>query len=669
MNRFLTKSRFKLAIECPSKLFYYNKKTEYADAQLDDPFLKALAKGGFQVGELAKYLFCEDPQKEQITIEELDYATALERTNEKLLGSDNVVIAEAAFQFQNLFVRVDITTRSKKVLNLYEVKAKSWNSEKSFWSGTESKRKWLKSDWIPYLYDIAFQKYVVSKSYPGFEVRAHLILADCDTPASVDGLNELFRIQDSPDRFRTRVKDGTTQLSLGTIPLKIIPVDKECEWIYDNPAEVDLEGIYSFEELIQLFSDYYKKDERIWSPLDAKCKSCQFTNVEHPTLKSGFVECWKHWTGLTDEQLKLPLVLELWGGLAGGQSLVGKNIKNGKFLMKDLEDADYWPKEVKEKIGLTAPARRKMQIDKIKQNDTTSFLDREGLKQVFDELQPPYHFIDFETSMVALPFHAGRRPYEAIAFQYSYHLMDEKGRIEHKSQYLCMDHCFPNYDFVRALRKDLHGKEGTIFRYHNHENTYLLHIYRQLLLEPNGLIPDRDELIDFIKEITHCNDKKDKWQGANDMVDLWQLVISYYYSPAAKGSNSIKDILPAVINDSAFIREKYSKPIYGTDLIPSLNFSNHTWISKEHGMNPYKTLPNILEGIPDEQLNQFFEMDEELRDGGAAMMAYAYLQFTDIDPRQKELIRKALLRYCELDTMAMVMIFEYWGTEIGWFRA
>ena len=48
----------------------------------------------------------------------------------------------------------------------------------------------------------------------------------------------------------------------------------------------------------------------------------------------------------------------------------------------------------------------------------------------------PYHFIDFETTMVALPFHKDRQPYEAIAFQYSYHLMDAKGIIQHKSQYL-----------------------------------------------------------------------------------------------------------------------------------------------------------------------------------------------------------------------------------------
>src|SRR3982751_2522862 len=207
MSKYLTKSRFKLAIDCPPKLYYTNKPNEYADSKLDDPFLKELAYGGFQVGELAKYLFSDDPRAERMTIEELDYDKALQLTNEKLNGAQNVVIAEAAFQFQNLFVRVDITERKKKVINLYEVKAKSWNKEKSFWQKGMKKVKSLNTDWIPYLYDIAFQKYVVSNALPGYDVYAHLILADCDSKATIDGMNQLFRIDNSTRRTRITVKD------------------------------------------------------------------------------------------------------------------------------------------------------------------------------------------------------------------------------------------------------------------------------------------------------------------------------------------------------------------------------------------------------------------------------------------------------------------------------
>ena len=51
---YLTKSRFKSALECPTKL-YYTSNDQYANLKSDDEFLMALAEGGFQVGELAKY--------------------------------------------------------------------------------------------------------------------------------------------------------------------------------------------------------------------------------------------------------------------------------------------------------------------------------------------------------------------------------------------------------------------------------------------------------------------------------------------------------------------------------------------------------------------------------------------------------------------------------------
>jgi hypothetical protein len=41
--RYLTKSRFKLATECPTKLFYTRKK-EYADQSLEDSFLEEKEK-------------------------------------------------------------------------------------------------------------------------------------------------------------------------------------------------------------------------------------------------------------------------------------------------------------------------------------------------------------------------------------------------------------------------------------------------------------------------------------------------------------------------------------------------------------------------------------------------------------------------------------------------
>ena len=55
--RYLTKSRFKIATDCPTKLFYTNKPKEYANLMSDNTFLESLADGGYQVGALAKCLY------------------------------------------------------------------------------------------------------------------------------------------------------------------------------------------------------------------------------------------------------------------------------------------------------------------------------------------------------------------------------------------------------------------------------------------------------------------------------------------------------------------------------------------------------------------------------------------------------------------------------------
>ena len=87
-NRYLTKSRFKLALDCPRKLFYTNK-PEYGNIKEEDDFLQALAEGGYQVGELAKLYY---PNGHDIT--ESGYAVPLARTNQ-LLQQENVIIYEA----------------------------------------------------------------------------------------------------------------------------------------------------------------------------------------------------------------------------------------------------------------------------------------------------------------------------------------------------------------------------------------------------------------------------------------------------------------------------------------------------------------------------------------------------------------------------------------------
>ena len=47
------------------------------------------------------------------------------------------------------------------------------------------------------------------------------------------------------------------------------------------------------------------------------------------------------------------------------------------------------------------------------------------------------------------------------------------------------------------------------------------------------------------------------------------------------------------------------------------------------------------------------------------MMAYARMQFDDISPEERNTVFNALLSYCELYTLAMVMIVEAWKGVFG----
>ena len=132
----------------------------------------------------------------------------------------------------------------------------------------------------------------------------------------------------------------------------------------------------------------------------------------------------------------------------------------------------------------------------------------------------------------------------------------------------------------------------------------------------------------------------------------------------------MKVVLPAVLNASKFIQEKYSKPIYGSE-IKSLNIpadSPIAWISfNEDGtvINPYKQLPPIGQymGMSEEEAEAIgLSGDSTIANGGAALTAYSELQFSD--DVKSEALAKALLRYCELDTMAMVFVWEYFYNEL-----
>lgn len=52
------------------------------------------------------------------------------------------------------------------------------------------------------------------------------------------------------------------------------------------------------------------------------------------------------------------------------------------------------------------------------------------------------------------------------------------------------------------------------------------------------------------------------------------------------------------------------------------------------------------------------EDEGSINQGGLAMTAYNYTQFNCLSAAERLSIEQALLRYCELDTLAMVMLVQ-----------
>ena len=651
--RYLTKSRFKLATQCPTKLFY-TRKPQYPDTMIDDPFLAALADGGHQVGELAKRYHPDGHDIKSLSYDES------ERETLELLKQDKVTIFEPAIRFNNLFIRVDILIKHGNHFELIEVKAKSYTAseDKDFLNTKEM----LDSKWKPYIYDVAFQKYVLQSAFPNAIISSYLMLVDKNAVCETDGMNQKFILfKDENNRKGIDVSSTLTEKDLNTKLLKKVNVDKAINIAYEHELTTGMPA-HTFIHNINALSKHYAQDLKIAPVIGKKCKDCEFTcshEDEQNGLLSGKKECWQEQLRWQASDFAEPTVLDVWN-FRGAEHC----IQDGIIKLNDMTIEDIDPESTIDGIkraALSTKERQWLQIEKTQKQDTTLYFDDESMAREFASWTYPLHFIDFETSAVAIPFYKGMRPYEGIAFQFSHHQVNEDGSIAHAGQFLNTEKGqFPNFEFIRALQDELGNDNGTILMYSPHENTFLNTIYRQLQQSNEH---DKDSLCEFIKTITVSRKKSDEsWSGERAMVDMLKLVKQYCYDPATNGSNSIKYVLPAMLNSSTFLQNKYSQPVYGSSEMPSLNFTYKRWIQFDdngHVIDPYKQLPKMFSDATDHDVELLSEGDE-LNNGGLALTAYAKMQFTEMSEYERAQLSNALLMYCELDTWAMVAIYEGW---------
>jgi hypothetical protein len=643
-HRYLTKSRFKLAVECPTKLFYTGKEDKYRDLMAENEYMAMLAEGGYQVGELAKFRYPGG-----IEISSKNHAEAEALTNEQL-KKDNVVLFEPAIRVNNFFIRIDVLVKQGDEFELIEVKAKSYDALDPQMRG---KRGAIKPKFLPYLQDVAFQKWVLQQAFPKSKITTFLMMPNKNRASPVDCVNQMFKYSRT-NGITSRITEGLDIKGLAELLLEKVPTDEFTEEILTTDVKFP-GGKKPLFEVANEWAIAYADDRKIPPIVHKNCSKCQFKAAIDNGLKSGFHECWKEANKWSEEDFGTGTVLDLWFCQRKEKLIDQGLLKLTQIRPHDLSEDP----EASMLNGLSRAQRQILQLGDIPEEFDHGgfFFNTAFFKNEMAKWEYPYHMIDFETAMSALPFHDGMKPYESVAFQFSHHIMEKDGNVSHVGEFICVEPGdFPNYKFARALRKELQNDLGTIFMWSPHENKTLNTIAKQISDDPNAP-SDAEELKDFIYSITKG--------GERGMYDLCLLAEKTFYHPDTKASTSLKKVLPAILKISNRLREIYSQPVYGLpNGIKSINFSSDEgfrWLDEDGKRDPYAILKQYAKDlIPDIPEDSDEGETSIIAEGGAAATAYSRLQFEDLDNEARTLIISALLRYCELDTLAMVMIMQGW---------
>jgi hypothetical protein len=227
----------------------------------------------------------------------------------------------------------------------------------------------------------------------------------------------------------------------------------------------------------------------------------------------------------------------------------------------------------------------KMQIAALTRNE--AIINRKGIADFLSTLQYPLFFLDFETTMPAVPLYEGTKPYAHLPFQYSLHYKHDRNSELQHFEFLAETHEDPRKAFLASLLE--HTKRpGDILVYYA---TFERSVFNALKKDFPEFGKDIDLRLARIRDlIVPFRDK-------------------LYYHPAMKGSSSIKNVLPALVEGFSY---------------DSLSITN----------------------------------------GNVAMTVYEQLRTeTDIFVQLEK--REALLAYCKMDTLAMVKILEVLEKSAG----
>ncbi|HWQ92271.1 MAG TPA: DUF2779 domain-containing protein, partial [Clostridia bacterium] len=488
---YLSKSDFKVARNCPTKLYY--KKLRYPTILDDDRYMESLADGGFMVGKLAQLQYPDG-----VLVATLDPWTAVEETKQ-LLKRDHVTIFEAAIFHENRLVRIDVLHKKGNSFELIEVKSKAGDSDE-YRAGTlfTGAKGGIRSEWRDYLEDVTYQAGVLQAAYPRASVRCFLLVPDKAKTARLEGLSQRFLIRRQERAVEVDLVGSLADLLHEDI-LTLFPVDNEVNTLAHEVATAAK----------QLMPGLLPKLKKLPSQIGYNCRNCEY-RIENGAEKNGFAECWGALASVKPHVFDL-YQLRLAKG-ATGEPIVNELVEQGKASLFDIP------------ASACGSAYGPRQVVQLKNTRSGKEWIAPELGHELAKLKGPFHFIDFETSTVALPYHQGMRPFELVAFQWSCHTLAAPGTEPKHQEWINCEQAYPNVEFARSLREAV-GDKGLLMTWSNHERTTLRTI------------------ADKIEDYYPVEAKLATWlRGAADggrIVDMCALAKNGYFHPEMKGSLSI----------------------------------------------------------------------------------------------------------------------------------
>lgn len=128
----------------------------------------------------------------------------------------------------------------------------------------------------------------------------------------------------------------------------------------------------------------------------------------------------------------------------------------------------------------------------------------------------------------------------------------------------------------------------------------------------------------------------------NRIVDIHDWAKNHYYHPGMGGRTSIKVVMDALWKSDSMMRDQ---------------FKQWTGLDVDASEDPYHALPTLeINGKPC-----------DVREGTGAINAYEAMMYgvEKNDAATRAAWSDLLLRYCHLDTLSMVLIFEHWRRAVA----